>query len=87
MPRRDKDTGRPYQSGTTRVIRETVPDHPLDRRTWSEEQRWDGMKPAEFERTFRNAGVTKRRRMKTYMRRIGDGKKLRIIRQIEGSSE
>ena len=84
MPRReDRGILKPLNHGATRVRREAVSDDPNDKRTWSEEQRWDGMKVGEFAEAYRNAGVTKRRKMRTYMRRIGDERKRRRIREIE----
>ena len=84
MPRREVREGlRPLNHGATRVIRETISDNPDDKNTWSEEQRWDGMKMRQVEKTYRNAGVTKRRKMRVYFRRTQNTKKLRLVQAIE----
>jgi hypothetical protein len=77
------DQRKPLQNFDLRVNRHTVPDLADDKRTWSEEQRWDGAKPREVAQTYRNAGVTKRRKMRTYFRRVGDKRKLKLVQDIE----
>jgi hypothetical protein len=84
MPRREERGHlRPLNHGATRVRREAVADNPDDKRTWTEEQRWDGMKMKAIEDIYRNAGVTKRRRMRQYFRRTSNTKKLRLAQAIE----
>jgi hypothetical protein len=83
MPHRDRELRKPLLNGETRLRNETVTDDPDDKRTWSEEQRWDGAKVSEVEDIYRNAGVTKRSKMRRYFKRTRNIKKLARVRRIE----